>query len=549
MRGRVAGDVKTSEEVSADKLRGGFYSPESLVKVCFDRVESLLSGTGPLRMIEPSAGDGAFIQGLSSHRLAKRVKWTTAVEIIDTEAAICSARLAATKASGEVIHDSVLAWAFDNKEPYDVAVGNPPFVRFQFVDERERFLTDALGEKLGAEFRGVSNLWLPVLIGAIGSLRPGGAFAFIVPAESFTGISGHEVREWLLERVQQLHVDLFMPGSFPGVLQEVVILSGRMLARGRKATRDMHFREHGTSLRREWTHSNIGKFRTWTRFLLSPDQVGHLEEATNLNSVASLSSIARFEVATVTGANGFFCVDDETVERYGLGEWARPLLPRTRHAIGLGYTNEDHKQVLVDGLPGNLLDFAAGTSDPLTRRGPAAYLASGEAMELHTRYKCRIRKPWWRVPVVAPGLMMMAKRSHHFPRVIVNDAEVTTTDTIYRGRLLPKTTLTAQDFTAAFHNSLTLLTAEIEGRSFGGGVLELVPSEISRLSVPLPDNMSYEFEQLDWLCRNAGEHEPRALVEATDALVAKKTPGLTKGLLDQLRDAQQVLAGLRFARN
>ena len=543
--------MKTLKEVSADKLRGGFYSPDALVKVCFDRVESLLAGSGPVRMLEPSAGDGAFIHGLQSHRLAKRVTWTTAVEIIAGEAASCKARMVDSKTPGEVINGSVLGWALENAELYDVAVGNPPFVRFQFVDDNERFRTVALGEKLGAEFRGVSNLWLPVLVGAIGSLRPGGAFAFIVPAESFTGISSHEVREWLLERVQQLHIDLFPPGSFPGVLQEVVILSGRTLDRGRKATRDMHFREHGTSLRRgrEWTHKNIGKFRTWTRFLLSPDKVGHLEEAMNLSTVASLGSVARFEVSTVTGANGFFCVDDETVERYGLGEWARPLLPRTRHAIGLGYTEEDHKQVLVDGLPGNLLDFAPGSSDPLTRRGPVSYLAIGEEMDLHTRYKCRIRKPWWRVPVVPPGQMMMAKRSHLFPRVIVNDAQVTTTDTIYRGRLLPQTTLTAQDFTAAFHNSLTLLTAEIEGRSFGGGVLELVPSEISRLSVPLPDSMSYEFEQLDRLCRSVGEYEPRAFVEATDALVAKKTPGLTKGLLEQLRDAQQVLAGLRFARN
>ena len=541
--------MKTSKEVSADKLRGGFYSPESLVRVCFDRVESLLSGAGPLRMLEPSAGDGAFLQGLSSHRLAKRVKWTTAVEIIDTEAAVCEAHLAGTNTPGEVINDSVLAWALDNTDLYDVAVGNPPFVRFQFVDERERFLTDALGLKLGVEFRGVSNLWLPVLIGGIGSLRPGGAFAFIVPAESFTGISGHEVREWLLERVQEVHVDLFTPGSFPSVLQEVVVLSGRMVARGRKATRNMHFREHGRASKREWTHNNIGKFRTWTRFLLTPDQVGHLETAINLDAVAKLDTVARFEVATVTGANGFFCVDDATVERFGLGEWARPLLPRTRHAVGLGYTEDNHKQVLVDGLPGNLLDFSVTKSDPMQKAGPRTYLAKGEAAELHTRFKCKIRKPWWRVPVVAPGKMMMAKRSHLFPRVIVNEAQVTTTDTIYRGRLLPTTTLTAHDFTAAFHNSLTLLTAEIEGRSFGGGVLELVPSEISRLSVPLSKNMGNHFERLDWLCRSAGELEPHALVEATDALIAKKTPGLSKGLLDQLRAAQQVLASLRLARN
>jgi len=32
---------------------------------------------------------------------------------------------------------------------------------------------------------------------------------------------------------------------------------------------------------------------------------------------------------------------------------------------------------------------------------------------------------------------------------------------------------------------LTALSAELEGRHYGGGVLELVPSEIERLLVPL----------------------------------------------------------------
>ena len=31
------------------------------------------------------------------------------------------------------------------------------------------------------------------------------------------------------------------------------------------------------------------------------------------------------------------------------------------------------------------------------------------------------------------------------------------------------------------------MSAELEGRHYGGGVLELIPSEIERLIVPLPD--------------------------------------------------------------
>jgi hypothetical protein len=39
-------------------------------------------------------------------------------------------------------------------------------------------------------------------------------------------------------------------------------------------------------------------------------------------------------------------------------------------------------------------------------------------------------------------------------------------------------------FVAAFVNSVTALSAEMNGRHYGGGVLELVPSEAERLLVP-----------------------------------------------------------------
>jgi hypothetical protein len=145
--------------------------------------------------------------------------------------------------------------------------------------------------------------------------------------------------------------------------------------------------------------------------------------------------------------------------------------------------------------------------------------------------------------------MMMAKRSHLYPRVIVNDASVVTTDTIYRGRLLPGVDLTPKAFASAFHNSLTLLTSEIEGRSFGGGVLELVPSEISRVALPLPVNMETEFDHLDSICRNGAADLTDALLEETDRQIVQKTNGLTKDLMEQLQAARRALMALRLARN
>lgn len=536
--------MRTRTEVSAEKLRGGFYSPAGLVNLCLDRVEALVTATGPLSLLEPSAGDGAFVRALSHHGLSTRIRSVTALEPLHEEAAKCDAALEATGIPGRTLRLSAVGWAGREREQFDVAVGNPPFVRFQFLSDEDKRDSITLGEAIDVSFRGVSNLWVPVLLGALSRLRSGGVFAFIVPAECFTGISAGAVRRWLLEHVDDLRCDLFPAGSFPSVLQEVVVLSGRRALATTGAASRLRVYEHGPS-DRQWEHMVSSSTPTWTRYLLTPQHVRALDEAALLPVVRDLGSVARFEVATVTGANEFFSVDDETLKRYSLSPWALPLLPRLRNASGLVFSEADHREGREGGMRGWLLHFAKDRPDP--SEDAKRYLGIGRSLGLPLRYKCRIREPWYRVPVVPAGQIMLSKRSHRFPRLVLNRANAVTTDTIYRGRMLPAYRDQAETLVASFHNSLTLLTAEIEGRSFGGGVLELVPSEVGRLLVPLPDGFDAELAALDSLMRSGGATE--RLVEETDLLLVKAQVGLTQDLLDTCRDARLTLLGRRMDRN
>jgi adenine-specific DNA-methyltransferase len=232
------------------------------------------------------------------------------------------------------------------------------------------------------------------------------------------------------------------------------------------------------------------------------------------------------------------------VARHGLERWARPLLPRIRHAPGLVYTAADHGATERDGARAWLLDFAAEAPDPQSHARAAAYLLTGEARGLPGRYKCRIRAPWFRVPGIRAGELLLSKRSHLHPRVVVNEAGVFTTDTIYRGRVL-RDGLSPRSIAAGFHNSLTLLSAELEGRSFGGGVLELVPSEVGRLLAFAAPEVSGVLGRLDALAR-AGDSE--RLVAATDSELVRG--GLVDAdVMAALADARAALLARRLDRN
>ena len=75
--------MRLMTDVDPTKLRGGFYTPESVVRFCMDRIRS--GADGGLRVLEPSSGDGAFIRGLGSSSFAAHID-VTAVELIPGEA-------------------------------------------------------------------------------------------------------------------------------------------------------------------------------------------------------------------------------------------------------------------------------------------------------------------------------------------------------------------------------------------------------------------------------------------------------------------------------
>jgi adenine-specific DNA-methyltransferase len=537
--------LKVRSEVSAEKLRGGFYSPASLVAACLQRIEALVPNTRDLRLLEPSSGDGAFIRGLAGAALGSRVTYVEAVELVPSEAAGSVEALRRSGTPGVVYAESALSWVDRDHGSFDVAVGNPPFVRFQFLTEGDKAALPSLGTQLGVSFRGVSNLWIPVLLVALSRLRIGGAFAFIVPTELFTGISANTVRKWLCQEAEGLEARLFPPGSFPGVLQEVIVLSGRRARASAPTLTLVQMKANGQEDR--WEHAVDEHTPTWTRYLLAPVELESLVQASEGPSVVELGTVAKFEVAAVTGANDFFSVSMDVINEFDLGRWVRPLLPRARLAPGLRYTLDDHRVVAEAGARVGLLDFSADLPSPLEAALPRRYLQSGEDAGLHRRYKTRIRNPWYRVPHIRSGRLMLSKRSHRYPRLILNEAGVVTTDTIYRGSMRPGYEGREEDLAAVFHNSLTLLSAEVEGRSFGGGVLELVPSEIDRLVLPFVRGAGAELDGLSAVALGADGEITDTLVERTDALLLRHSR-LDPERLEVVRAARSRLQTRRLDR-
>jgi adenine-specific DNA-methyltransferase len=171
------------------------------------------------------------------------------------------------------------------------------------------------------------------------------------------------------------------------------------------------------------------------------------------------------------------------------------------------------------------------------------YVAFGQSAGSNDGFKCRIRKRWYVVPSIWTPDAFMLRQVHGYPKLILNQARATCTDTIHRVRFREKAN--GRMIVAAFLNSLTFAFSEVTGRSYGGGVLELEPNEAERLPLPLKNAESLELDLIHDMLLS--ERIDDAL-NKTDKVLLVDGLGLSQGEVKSLREIWRKLRDRRINR-
>ena len=525
------------------KLRGGYYTSEDLA----DFLTRWAAGANPESILEPSCGDGVFFNKIASRMGNPAV---TALEVNKEEAG--KAQDQATSSgltNANVLANDFLGWALDairRNLRFDAVLGNPPFIRYQYLPNQFQDRARDIFNVLNCKFTMHTNAWVPFVMASFALLRPGGRLAMVVPSEIIHVMHARSLRTYLGQTARRIIIVDPEEIWFSGTLQGAVLL----LAEKRRGEGD---RAEGLGIYpvrgREFVTCNPetvfdspspinGKTveGKWTRALLEPKTRSVLEGLVELENIRRFDEVAQVDVGIVTGANKFFHVQDETVRQFGLERWSHPMFGRSEQCPGVIYDEAQHQSNAAKGNPTNFLWFRDRGAEESP--GAKSYIERGEHLNLHTRYKCRIRKPWYAVPSVYATEVGLLKRAHDTPRLILNKLRAYTTDTAYRVKVKQGS---AEKLVFSFVNPLTALSAELEGRHYGGGVLELVPSEIERLLIPLPPQIGANISGLDSSVRSMS---PELVLERQSRIILRAI-GLTRGDQDVLMSGWQKLRDRR----
>jgi len=551
-RGRFA-------DLDADKLRGGYYTSSKVAEwLCSWAIRNATDTT-----LEPSCGDGAFLSaaaqryrslGATGPQIARRL---TGVEIQTSEAIKSQARLkevVGAAAKRMITNSDFFGWWQSTKEPaFDAIIGNPPFIRYQSFPEPHRTRAMKIMTDEGLSPNRLTNIWVPFVVAAVASLKPGGRLALVLPAELLQVTYAAQLRSYLTDHFTRLDIVACNELFFENAEQEVVLLLAEgALAKASEsntcrvaltaaATVDAITKQKPATLLRRAEQKVIQHdSEKWLKYFLDNKQIKFMRELREASITAPMSEHASIDVGVVTGKNEFFVLSAEQVLALGLEGYTTPLVSRSVQLKGARLNKTDWKSLSAAGDRVHLLNISPDQAKRLNAK-LRNYIEHGEQQKYHTGYKCSIRKPWFLVPSVWVPDGFAFRQIYDFPRMVLNTSGATSTDTIHR---LSSKGANAERIIANTYTWLTAASAEIEGRSYGGGVLELEPTEAERLLMPAQLNGAMPLTEADKLTR-AGrlddvlEENARVILMGHMGLSASDCT-LLKGVWTKMRDRRMV---------
>jgi len=554
-----------STELSAQKLRGGYYTPEPIADFLARwAVRSQID-----TILEPSCGDGIIIGAAAKALLALGAPEESlsdllyGVEFNPGEAAVSANRLKTLGVRDPKIHvgdffahcqsdlfgEKFLTTVVKKRRFFDVVIGNPPFIRYQNFPEEHRQTAFRLMQEAGLRPNRLTNTWVPFLVVTSLLLKPNGRLAMVIPAELFQVYYAADVRLFLSEYYRHLTIITFEQLVFEGIQQEVVLLLGerndttsegiRLIKL--KSIEDLKSFDYQHCLESEIKPMDHSKEK-WTQYYLSIEEILLLRELRKNSSLTLSGKVIDVDVGIVTGDNTFFILTEEKVKKLALEPYLERVVARSGHLHGAVFSGLDWQENVETKKPAY---FFTPPNLPYEELPTPVqeYIKYGELHEVHKGFKCSNRPRWYIVPSVWIPDAFMLRQIHGYPKLILNDAQANCTDTIHRVRFLNGAD--RKTVAVAFLNSLTFAFAEVTGRSYGGGVLTFEPSEAEKLPIPLKQAENLEFDTIDRFLR---EGNITAVLDITDKVLLTDGLGLETRHVKMLRQIWEKLRNRRINR-
>lgn len=379
-----------------------------------------------------------------------------------------------------VLSDDVVDWRVDfaevfaDRKGFDIAVANPPYVRYQKISTRYKRL---LKPGYGHATMGQSDLYCYFYVRALDLLRTGGMHVFVC-SNSWLDVSyGAKLQQHLLKiaRVDAIYESAVERQFSTAQINTIVSIIAKSPSDCSQEIRFVSLRDEfevaiadaskrremaigvGGLLERSFGFDSQGNRKfvgdKWgAKYLRAPD-IYHVVLEKGANVLVSISDLAQVNRGIITGANRFFYLDDETINKWGIeSEFHQPVVTTPRQISSLA--------IDASKLPMKLL--TCGISKELLKEtGALEYILFGEQQGFHLKSAPRSRKLWYNL-----GDRIGSQNATNIfigtvGKTVISDVPVQFSDNF---QTVKATGVSPIDLAVSMNSSLTQLLINVEGR-------------------------------------------------------------------------------------
>ncbi len=460
--------------------RGVTFTPQWIV----DLMLGLLAahGDNELTVIDTGAGAGRFSLAAAKHLPRARV---LAVEK-DPELASFLGKLVRKSKLGQritVLRDDFLVAALPSDGPR-VFLGNPPYVRHHSLSRNQKSWLAKAGKSLGVDFSELAGLHVYFLARCLIEARPGDRVLMVLPTEWLETRYGSDLKAAMLKRASSIDLYVFRPEVevFERAMTTSVVLDlsfggtrrGTFAALVDFSKRGLESQLRAIALpqkapeRANWLH--LAWFATGVEEAPSTDVQGTVE----------LGDLFKIHRGQVTGMNSIWVASQQTKALIP-ARYLFPCITDAKEILGLTGSSLDSVDglKLVIDLPQDLDTLSDRDRDRVMR-----FLEIARSAGAADTYVAGHRKPWWRVGLRQPAVIVMTYMARRAPKFALNRCSARLLN-IAHG-LYPRAPMSGAQLRRIV-DWLNQTPLGRIGRTYAGGLMKIEPGDALRIRVPHPD--------------------------------------------------------------
>ena len=369
----------------------------------------------------------------------------------------------------------------------DAVICNPPYIRHHLIDKnRKKRLVNRYSRRFKTKISALSTNYIYFFLEAISQLRHDGALIFITPTDYLDAKYGEALKKILVNQFHIERIELFDRNdlAFKGVLttSAITILRKRESKHARHvliearsddgvikkiSTRKIDL--HKLNISDNWSLQFGNKYKQYSTLIKNRSQ--------------KLSDFIRVRRGIATGSNKFFVLSQMTVDKWAIEpEFLKPVIASARDLPDNELSLEHWNKLRISGRPCWILDCIKPESS-LKGLNIHRYLQYGRSQNVHERFNCRVRKPWYKIEQVSPPDIIITYMNRKKTKFVKNSAGCRVMSVFLNG-FIQDNKVEIKWLLSILNNTETNQLIGYIGRTYGGGMKKIEPRRLQQLPMP-----------------------------------------------------------------